>query len=672
MSQQKVRASHLSRPAYLYVRQSTLKQVMENTESTTRQYSLRQRAVALGWRLSDVIVIDDDLGRSGASTAERSGFQRLVAEVGLGRAGIVMGLEVSRLARNSTDWHRLLEICALTDTLILDEDGVYEPTQFNDRLLLGLKGTMSEAELHLLRSRLRGALVSKARRGELRTALPIGFVEGQDGQTILDPDAQVQESVRAVFRTFADVGSAFGTARAFLDKGIKIPHRVRGGPKRGTLVWRPLTQSKLMTMLHNPRYAGAYFYGRRRHRRDISGKIRGVTIPRGEWTALIPDAHPGYISWQEFESNEKRLAENSTARRAEKRSPPREGPALLQGIAHCGVCGRRMSVTYRQAAKVPNPHYVCPGTGSAELPFNCQRIPGQRLDEVISDLLLETITPAALEVSLAVQQELQERITESDRLRGQSVTRAEYEVDVARQRFLQVDPKNRLVADELESEWNRKLLAVNEAREQYERHRAADRASLDKQQRDAVRELATDFRGVWTSAQTPNREKKRLIRLLIADVTLLKGADITAQVRFRGGMTKTLSAPARLPITSGVKTKPDLIEAVDRLLNDHEDDRVIAAILNEQGLKSGQGRAITFWIVRHIRRTYKLKTRYERLRAKGLLTSAELGRLLDISEHGVKARRRLGRVGGIAYNARSCLYEAPTPGTLKRHGRSKV
>lgn len=669
-SHQKVRAGHLSRPAYLYVRQSTLKQVMLNTESTTRQYDLRRRAVALGWPADQVIVIDNDLGQSGSSSTERDGFQRLVAEVGLGRAGIVMGLEVSRLARNSTDWHRLLEICALTDTLILDEDGVYDPTQFNDRLLLGLKGTMSEAELHLLRSRLRGALLSKARRGELQMALPIGLVHGPDGQPILDPDTQVQESVRAVFRIFSEVGSALGTARAFRDRGLKFPHRVGSGPRRGVILWRTLTPSKLMLMLHNPRYAGAYCYGRRRIRKSINGKAHHIRAPRSEWTALIPNAHAGYISWVDFEANEKRLAENNTARTG-KRSPPREGPALLQGIAHCGICGHRLVVHYLQATSRPNPHYLCPGEGCKSLPYSCQKIPGRGLDEAIGELLLETVTPVALEVALAVQQELQDRLADADHLRAQSVARAQYEVDVARQRFLQVDPRNRLVADELEADWNRRLLALNEVRDEHERHREKGHATVDEQQRSAILALATDFRAIWISPETPNREKKRLVRLLIEDVTVVKGTEITAHVRFRGGTTKTVTAPIRLPTSIGTKTSPELIAAVDQLLEEHQDEEV-AAILNSRGMRAGCGGPITLWIVRHVRHTYKLRTRYDRLRAMGLLTATELGALLDLTAHGVKARRRLGQIRGVAYNGRSCLYEPPAPGTPKRYGRQKV
>ncbi|MEX2376375.1 MAG: recombinase family protein, partial [Dehalococcoidia bacterium] len=303
-SHQKVTTAHLSRDAYLYVRQSTIRQVFENTESTTRQYALSARAVALGWPIERVHVIDTDLGQSGA-TADREGFQRLVTEVGLGRAGIVLGLEVSRLARNSTDWHRLLELCALSDTLILDEDGVYDPAHFNDRLLLGLKGTMSEAELHVLRARLRGGILSKARRGELRGPLPVGFVYGPADSVILDPDAQVQETIRCFFETYRRTGSMLATVKEFRARDLAFPRRVRRGPHTGELVWGEVTHSRARQIIHNPRYAGAFFFGRTRTRTGPDGQKSVTLQPRDQWI-LLPGIHAGYISWDEYEDNLRR------------------------------------------------------------------------------------------------------------------------------------------------------------------------------------------------------------------------------------------------------------------------------------------------------------------------------------------------------------------------------
>ena len=343
----KVQSHHLERDAYLYIRQSSMKQVIENVESTKRQYALRSRATALGWADDRIVVIDSDQGESGASAAWREGFRRLVTDVGLGRAGIVMGLEVSRLARNNADWHRLLEICALANTLILDEDGVYDPTCFNDRLLLGLKGTMSEAELHVLKARLRGGILNKVRRGEYRCVLPTGLVYDASGAVVLDPDAQVRETIAHFFETFVRVGSAHQTVKAFRDEGLRFPSRLRA-PAAG-VIFRPLTASAAMRTLRNPRYAGAYAYGQRVYGRTIDGKRTARARASDDWLACIPGAHAGYVSWERYQDNLRLLASNGHGYDVARASPPREGVALLQGRAVCGRCGQHVRVRYRDA-----------------------------------------------------------------------------------------------------------------------------------------------------------------------------------------------------------------------------------------------------------------------------------------------------------------------------------
>jgi DNA invertase Pin-like site-specific DNA recombinase len=396
---QKVTAAHVKRNAYLYIRQSTLRQVFENTESTKRQYALRERAVALGWPLDRIITIDSDLGQSGASAGDREGFQRLVAEVGVGKAGIVLGLEVSRLARNSTDWHRLLEICALTDTLILDEDGVYDPAHFNDRLLLGLKGTLSEAELHVLRARLQGGILNKARRGELKSPLPVGFAYNAEDRVILDPDQQVQQSIRFLFETFRRTGSACAVVKAFRQQALLFPRRLKKGPHKGDLLWAELEHSQALRVLHNPRYAGAFIYGRTRTRKKPDGTERWSKLPREQWM-LVPGMHAGYITWQEYETNQCRLQENAQAQGADRRrSPPRQGPALLQGIVLCGLCGGRMSVRYHGREQRLVPDYVCQRKAIQQGRPVCQRITGESVDQAVSEVLVETMTPWALEVA---------------------------------------------------------------------------------------------------------------------------------------------------------------------------------------------------------------------------------------------------------------------------------
>jgi DNA invertase Pin-like site-specific DNA recombinase len=639
---QKVTPRHLRRHAYLYVRQSTLRQVFENTESTARQYALRQRAIALGWSLDQVIVIDSDQGQSGASAAGRDGFQRLVADVGLGRAGLVMGLEVSRLARNSTDWHRLLEICALTDTLILDEDGLYDPAHFNDRLLLGLKGTMSEAELHVLRARLRGGILNKARRGELESPLPVGFVYGADGRVHLDPDQQVQGTLRLFFETFRRTGSATGTVKAFRHQRLKFPRRARSGAERGGVLWDDLEHWRVLEVLHNPRYAGAFFFGRSRQRRSPTGVTRFETLPREEWIALVPGAHAGYITWEEYEENQRRLGENAQAHGSERRqSPPREGPALLQGLVLCGVCGERMTVRYRRGHGRLWPIYVCQKSAIRQAQPLCQALAGTGIDDAVGRLLVETVTPMALEVALSVQQELQVRSEETDRLRRQQIERARYEADLARRRYMQVDPDNRLVADELEAEWNRRLRALTEAQTEYERQRQADRAVLEDEQRHRILALATDFPRLWQAPGTPDRERKRLVRLLLEDVTLVKGTPVAVHVRFRGGATRTLGVPPALSAWALRKTSPEVVAEVDRLLDDYTEGQ-IARVLTERGFRSGTGKPVNPMMVSRVRQHYGLRSRYRRLRDRGLLTLPEAARMLGISPATAKVWRCAG------------------------------
>jgi len=668
----KVTPRHLRRQAYLYVRQSTLRQVVENTESTERQYALRHRAVALGWPLEQVVVIDRDLGQSGASAADRAGFQELVRDVGLGRAGLVMGLEVSRLARNSTDWHRLLEICALTETLILDEDGLYDPAHFNDRLLLGLKGTMSEAELHVLRARLRGGIVNKARRGELEMPVPVGFVYDAAGRVTLDPDHQVQDTIRAFFDTFRRTGSATGIVKAFREHQLLFPRHARHGIHNTGTRWVPLEHSRALWVLHNPRFAGAFFFGRSRQRRR--GEIRKVIerLPRDEWTALIPDAHPGYITWEEFEENQRRLRENAQAVGGDRRrSPPREGPALLQGLVICGQCGDRMTVRYHQRHGSLWPTYVCQRRGIARAEPICQSVPGRGLDDAIGRVLTETVTPLTLETALTVRQELQAQLEEADRLHHRAVEGARYEADLARRRYLQVDPANRLVADELEAQWNRALQQVVDAQETSDRHRQADRLSVDAAARERILALATDFPRLWDDPHTPDRERKRMVRLLMEDVTLIKTAEgLTAHLRFRGGATTTLTLARARNAWQLRETSTEIVALIDRLLETHTDGAV-ATILNERGYLSGTRQPFHRGIVHHIRHRYRLRSHDARLRARGLLTPAEIADRLQVSTDTVKIWARHGLLRAYPRNDKhEYLYEPPGPNApAKMQGR---
>jgi DNA invertase Pin-like site-specific DNA recombinase len=670
----KVQPHHLERDAYLYIRQSSMRQVIENIESTKRQYALRSRAIALGWRDEQIIVIDNDQGESGASAAWRQGFQRLVTDVGMGHAGIVMGLEVSRLARNNADWHRLLEICALTDTLILDEDGVYDPASFNDRLLLGLKGTMSEAELHVLKARLRGGILNKVRRGEYRCPLPTGLVYDEAGNVVLDPDIQIRQAISHFFETFSRVGSASQTVKVFRTEGLVFPSRLRIGD---TTVFRPLTASTAMRTLNNPRYAGAYVYGRRRYRRAADGKKTIRKRELDDWLACIPNAHPGYISWERFQENRKILATNGCPYELARVSPPREGAALLQGRAVCGRCGRHFRVRYVTRRGKQEAWYVCDRGHTTRGEPNCQSIAGKPIDKAIGTLVTESMTPAAVELALEIRREIETRYEEADQLRCRAIERAQIEADLAQRRFMLVDPHNRLVADTLEGEWNNKLRALAEAREERELARQRDQIVLDDAIRQQLVAMTADFQKLWDDPSTPNRERKRLLAYMIEDATLIKipTERITRiHVRFRGGKTETITTLNPKSSAQQIQTLPEVVQLVDQLL-DHHVYSEIAGILNERGFRPGgsarPGRGadrFTAKRVAYLMHTYGLCSRYDRLRERGMLNKREMADRLGIHEQTVDRWAEHGIIKAHLYNDHGWqLYELPGSNVPAKH-----
>jgi len=672
----KVQPHHLERDAYLYIRQSWMKQVVENVESTKRQYALRARATALGWADDRIVVIDSDQGESGASAAWREGFRRLVTGVGLGRAGIVMGLEVSRLARNNADWHRLLEICALASTLILDEDGVYDPTDFNDRLLLGLKGTMSEAELHVLKARLRGGILSKVRRGEYRCPLPTGFVYDDSGAVVLDPDAQVRETIAYFFETFSRVGSAHQTVKAFREEGLRFPSRGRT-PAAG-VIFRPLTASAAIRTLSNPRYAGAYAYGRRAYGRTIDGKKTLRRRACGDWLACIPSAHAGYITWERYQENLRLLASNGHGYDAARASPPREGVALLQGRAVCGRCGQPMRVRYRETRGKLESWYICDRASEARAEPSCQSIAGSPIDEAVGLLVTEKMTPAAVELALEIRKEIEARYEEADQLRCRAIERAQLDADLAQRRFMMVDPSNRLVADTLEADWNEKLRALAKARDELERARRDDRIAIDDATRDRLVAMTTDFNRVWSNPSTSSRERKRMLAYLVEDTTLIKLPEegtTRIHVRFTGGQTTTLTTVNPKASCEMVRTPSEVVALVDRLLDDHVYDE-IAEILNARGVRPGgaarpgKGNArFTATRVRYIVHAYNLRPRVERLRARGLLTKKELAGRLGIHETTLTSWVKHGIIKAHPYNGHAWLYEEPADPPAKHCSR---
>jgi len=662
----KVGADHLRRDAFLYVRQSSLRQVFENTESTKRQYALRERAVALGWPIERVHVIDSDLGLSGAQARDRDGFQHLVTEVALGHAGIVLGLEVSRLARNNADWHRLLELAAMSRTLILDEDGVYDPASFNDRLLLGLKGTMSEAELHILKSRLQGGILNKARRGELEMPLPVGLVYDGASRVVLDPDRQVRDSVAMLFEVFRDLGSASAVVRRLRAQEVLFPRRIRRGIGKGDLLWGALDVSRALQILHNPRYAGAFAYGRSRI--AFNAQLRPVQrqVKQPDWPVLIRDAHEGYIDWPEFERNQHKLRQNLGFSPGERGSMSREGNALLQGKLLCGKCGSRMRVHYEKLSGQLRPYYRCTQEIVRRAGKPCQWVHGLAVDEAIGALLLQTVAPAAIEVALAVQEEIAQRIEQAAARRQAQLERARYEAELARRRYAKVDPDNRLVADALEAEWNQRLRELDNLQREHERQHHDEQAQLDAPARQRIIDLARDFPRVWNDSRTSALERKRMLALLIEDVTLVAGPSIAVHVRWRGGRTQSLCVDKPRPIAQIRKTAPEVVKLIDELLETSTDTQV-AARLNELGHRNWRGESFSPKKVIVVRNAYKLRSRFERLRQRGMLTGEEMAQRLAVSSTTI---HQLGRQGVLVRhlygNNHRCLYEPPNGGQLIR------
>ena len=659
-SHQKVRAAHLSRDAYLYVRQSTMRQVFENTESTTRQYALRDRAVAMGWPVERVHTIDTDLGQSGA-TADREGFQRLVTEVGSAALASCWGWR----CRGSHATRRTGTACSScarfrTRSSSMKTASTTRPT-LTTGSCSGLKGTMSEAELHVLRARLRGGILSKAKRGELRGPLPIGFVYGANDRVILDPDAQVQRVIRLFFETYRRTGSMLATVKEFHSQKIAFPRRVKRGPHLGELVWGELVHSRARQMIHNPRYAGAFFFGRTRTRTGPDGQKRVSRMPRDQWI-LLPSIHPGYITWDEYEDNLRRLAANAQARGVDRRrSPPREGPALLQGLVICGRCGERMTVRYHSYHGKPVPDYWC---GRSRInhgqPGICQTIHGGSLDEAIGDILVEAMTPLALEVALTVQQELASRADEADQLRRQQVERARYEADLAQRRFLRVDPENRLVADALEAEWNDRLRALTPAaQEAYEQGRATDARVVTDEQRAEVLALATDFPRLWRDPATSAREKKRMMRLLITDITLTRGKSIHANIRFSGGAVRSLDIPLPKSCVELRTTDAAVVREIDELLDTYTEAE-IADLLNERGVRTPTMCPFTRQRVIRLRTAYGLKHRRTRLLEAGFLTPTDVASRYGVKVCTVHLWRRRGLLRAHPVNDKGdYLYEIP-------------
>jgi DNA invertase Pin-like site-specific DNA recombinase len=600
-------SSQLRRAAIVYVRQSSPSQLERNTESTQRQYALVTQAVELGFAREAVVVIDEDLGISGSGSAERSGFARLTAEVALGHVGLVLGLEVSRLARNNADWYRLLDLCALTDTLIGDGDGLYHPRAFNDRLVLGLKGTMSEAELHTLRARLEGGIRSKAARGELRRALPVGLVWGEaPGEVGFHPDEQVCGAIRTVLARFAELGSVRAVWLWLRQEGLKVPLQATtlGGPAQ--IRWVTPTYQAIHKVVTHPAYAGAYVYGRTRHERYVTetGQVRTRSrhLPAAEWEVLIPDHHPGFIDWEAYQANQARVGANIRPQAHQPGGAVREGAALLQGIAVCGKCGRRLAVHYRGRNSTPG--YHCAGrdlVGGRGV--YCLSVGGVQIDQAVAEAFLAALTPAGIHAAVAAAERLEadhDAALEQWRL---EVERARYQAGLAERRYLAVDPDNRLVARGLERDWEDKLAEVAAAEAELERRQQRRPKTLTAHERTAIRSLGDDIGRVWQAPTTTDRDRKELLRTLLEEVIVTVDRDAARAellLRWRGGQASELVVELPRSHPPKIRTDEDTIALVRRLAA-HYPDATIAGILNRQGRRSARGLRFTATIVQGLR-----------------------------------------------------------------------
>jgi DNA invertase Pin-like site-specific DNA recombinase len=574
----------------VYVRQSTHQQLVRHQESTRLQYGLVDRASALGWPRDRIVVIDDDLGCSGASAEGRPGFQRLVAEVGLDHVGIIIGFEMSRLARSCRDWHQLLEVCALFGTLIADPDGTYDPASYNDRLLLGLKGTMSEAELHILKRRMLEGKLAKARRGELGTNLPIGYVRRPSGEIVQDPDEGVREVVAMVFAQFDKRGTVNGVLRHFVDQGIQMPVREYTGPRKGDLTWRRPNRPTLQNLLKNPIYAGAYVYGRRPTdpRRKKPGRpATGRTVAHpGEWQVHIPDRLPAYISWEQFEANQRRLAENA----ATGLGHPRNGPSLLSGLLACGRCGRRMMVQYGSGQG----RYTCNQEMVMYGGLICQSLALRPLDQAIEALVLEAIKPAALELSLRAAADIEAERERNERVWAQRLERARFEVQRTHRQYDAVEPENRLVARSLERQLEEKLVALQELEEAHRRHLAKQPPVLSAAERAGIMALAADIPALWHSETTTALDRQTIVRHLIdrIDVTVLGNSErVSLTVNWAGGYRSVNEIIRPVASIRQLSFHADLVRHIQELRDAGLTYDAVAKQLNAEGWKPAKRRA---------------------------------------------------------------------------------
>lgn len=601
MNSHKICVQHLQRQACVYIRQSSLRQVEQNLESQDLQYQLALRAQNLGWREDQVLLIDDDLGKSAATAANRDGFQALVSAVGLDQVGLILVIDVSRLARNCSDWYRLLDLAALCDCLIGDANAVYDPRDYNDRLLLGLKGTLAEAQWHTMRQRLSAARLNKARRGELAFRLPVGYDRDEEGRVVLSANREVQGAIHLVFALFERLGSARAVLLELVRLGLDLPCRVHRKIGRNEVEWRRPSYGAVYHMLKHPIYAGAYTYGKHHRIRLPDGSVDIKRMPIEQWAVLIHDAHPAYITWEQYVAHQKQLDENAQGTNWRK-GTPREGDALLQGIVLCGRCGRRMRV--RTGGR--NTAYACYEAHRNYAGPRCQHFVAEHVDRAVVALFLKAIQPARLEVALAALEQLDAQRQQLAAQWDQRLERAHYEAELARRRYERVDPDNRLVAAELEERWEQALQKGQQLQQEWQQAQQQELAPLSESDRQRIRALADDLPALWDAETTTNAERKRLLRCLVQDVTLdrfSKPGISIVHVRWHTGATTTVEVPRPRP--GGPPAPPALVERVRQLAQLYPDDQV-ADLLRAEGTRTARDGIWTTLRVRHFRNKHQI------------------------------------------------------------------
>ena len=633
----KIKPNHLDREALIYVRQSTMAQVRFNQESTQRQYALQEKALLLGWPEERIRVIDGDLGISGSGRSKRPGFAQLVTSVSLGEVGAVFGLEISRLARSSADLMKLLELCGLFGTLVIDEDGIYDMSDFNDRLLIGLKGTMGEAELHFLHARMIGGKENAASKGELRFPLPVGYTRDIDGNTIMDPDEEVQNAIFTLFREFRASGSAYGVVRYFAQNSLSFPKRAYGGAWDGRISWGTLTHSRVLSIIHNPAYTGAYVYGRFRDRKtvDPDGHFEHHSVRidnKDEWKVFLPDHHPAYISWDDYEANQSLLESNRT--NAELSGPAREGTALLTGIILCGKCGRRMTIRYTGTGGI-RPMYECHGRWEHGNKATCSYVPADILDNAISEKILSIMKASELELALKIMHNIKDNEQLSDKQWQLSIERAQYEANRAERQFMLADPENRLVVRTLEAHWNQKLKDLEKAKQDYAIHCSKKPWTPSAKEEEDILSMAQKIPDIWNAPSSTPKEKKRIIRILIEDVTVTaekRCGSFQVGIRFRSGKCEQFSLEKPLPVHIRRKHTEDTVQHI-RELASTMDDAGIAEHFNHAGITTPEGKPFTSSGIRWIRHKYQIPGFF--LAKREGLSVAETASLLGITTHQV-------------------------------------